>query len=127
MTSEKCRRASVLAMRNMYNTYVGSTCPSWQVRDGCLARLGEGRASVAGGGRCLPPSALLRCAAVKPGLFAKARDAEQRGNREGRDLWDRYATHRERATGAALGLAPASLSGGRLCWLGAGNANDIDL
>ncbi len=67
---------------------------------------------------------------VKAGLFARAREAEQKGNREGRDLWDRYATHRDRVTEAAVQLAPAGAPGtpgGRLIWLGAGNANDIDL
>ena len=56
--------------------------------------------------------------------FEQARQAEQRGNREGRDLWDRYALHRQHLTAAVLALAPG---GGRLCLLGAGNANDYDL
>lgn len=57
-------------------------------------------------------------------LFARAQQAEQRGNRDVRDLWDRYRAHRERLTAEILALAP---SGGRLCLLGAGNANDLDL
>jgi hypothetical protein len=61
----------------------------------------------------------------KSGLFHEAQQAEQRGNREGRDLWDRYATHRREVTAAALALAPPS--GGRIVFLGAGNANDLDL
>jgi hypothetical protein len=60
---------------------------------------------------------------VKPLFFEAARLAEQRGNREGRDLWDRYAQHRQRMTAAVLALG----RGGRLCLLGAGNANDYDL
>ena len=60
-----------------------------------------------------------------PALLERARLAEQRGNREGRDLWDRYAVHRAHVTDAILALAPAS--GGRVCLLGAGNANDLDL
>jgi hypothetical protein len=42
-----------------------------------------------------------------------------------RDLWERYRGHRERLTAEILALAPAR--GGRLCLLGAGNANDLDL
>jgi hypothetical protein len=61
----------------------------------------------------------------KPRLFEQARLAEQKGNRDGRDLWDRYAHHRQQMTAAVLALAPAG--GGRLCLLGAGNANDYEL
>ena len=61
----------------------------------------------------------------KPGLFDRALRAEQRGNKEIRDLWQRYQGHRQQVTAAILALAPAS--GGRLCLLGAGNANDLDL
>jgi hypothetical protein len=63
-------------------------------------------------------------AATKSAHFAEAQRAEQRGNREGRDFWDRYASHRQRLTAEILALAPA---GGRLCLLGAGNTNDVDL
>jgi hypothetical protein len=64
----------------------------------------------------------------KTSLFAEAQQSEQRGNRVGRDLWDRYAEHRTRVTDAILQLAPADGAGGaRLCLLGAGNANDLDL
>jgi hypothetical protein len=59
----------------------------------------------------------------KAQYFEQARQAEQRGNREGRDLWDRYAVHRQQLTAAVL----AQGRGGRLCLLGAGNANDFDL
>ena len=61
----------------------------------------------------------------KPGLFDRAQRAEQRGNKDIRDLWQRYQGHRERTTAAILALAPPS--GGRVCLLGAGNANDLDL
>jgi hypothetical protein len=61
----------------------------------------------------------------QPGLLERARQAEQRGNRDGRDLWERYAIHRAHVTAAILEQAPAP--GGRLCLLGAGNANDLDL
>jgi hypothetical protein len=63
-------------------------------------------------------------AAGNEGLFARAQRAEQRGNRDVRDLWQRYQGHRQRVTAEILALAPA---GGRLCLLGAGNANDLDL
>jgi hypothetical protein len=58
-------------------------------------------------------------------LFERAQQAEQRGNRHVRDLWDRYQSHREHLTAAILALAPPA--GGRLCLLGAGNGNDLDL
>jgi hypothetical protein len=61
--------------------------------------------------------------ASKAQYFEQARLFEQRGNREGRDLWERYAVHRRHLTEAVLALG----SGGRLCLLGAGNANDYDL
>src|SRR4051794_12076016 len=61
-------------------------------------------------------------AASKEGLFARAQRAEQKGNREVRDLWERYQTHRQRVTAEIL-----ALPGERLCLLGAGNANDLDL
>jgi hypothetical protein len=59
----------------------------------------------------------------KPGLFDRAQRAEQRGNRDVRDLWERYRGHRERVTAEILALG----LGGRLCVLGVGNANDLDL
>ena len=61
----------------------------------------------------------------KPGLFDRAQRAEQRGNRDIRDLWQRYQGHRQQVTAAILALAPPG--GGRVCLLGAGNANDLDL
>jgi hypothetical protein len=62
-------------------------------------------------------------AGSKPALLERAQRAEQQGNRDVRDLWQRYAGHRQRLTAELLALAP----GGRLCVLGAGNANDLDL
>src|SRR5688572_29451624 len=59
------------------------------------------------------------------GLLERAQRAEQKGNREVRDLWERYAGHRQQVTAALLALAPER--GGRLGLLGAGNANDLDL
>ena len=45
-------------------------------------------------------------------------------NRQSRDAWDRYAPHRARITALTMeSLAP----GDRLCVLGAGNVNDLDL
>ena len=63
--------------------------------------------------------------AEKPGLLERAQRAEHKGNREVRDLWERYRDHRAQVTAALLALAPAP--GGRLALLGAGNANDLDL
>jgi hypothetical protein len=63
---------------------------------------------------------------MKAQHFEQAQRAEQRGNREGRDLWDRYAGHRERLTAEILRLAPEG-GEGRVCLLGAGNTNDVDL
>ena len=45
-------------------------------------------------------------------------------NSQSRDAWNRYAPHRARVTGLVMeALAP----GDRLCVLGAGNVNDVDL
>ena len=66
--------------------------------------------------------------AGKPGLYERAQRAEQRGNRDVRDLWECYRGHRQRVTAALLALARGGEgAGGRLCLLGAGNANDLDL
>jgi hypothetical protein len=62
-------------------------------------------------------------AGSKPALLELAQRAEHKGNREVRDLWERYAGHRRHVTEEILALG----SGGRLCLLGAGNANDLDL
>lgn len=64
-------------------------------------------------------------AEAKPGLLERAQRAEQKGNREVRDLWERYRGHRQHLTAALLALAPPR--GGRLALLGAGNANDVEL
>jgi hypothetical protein len=65
----------------------------------------------------------------KPTLFVRAQRAEQSGNRETRDLWERFEGHRQRVTAEILALAPGGndARGGRLALLGAGNANDLDL
>jgi hypothetical protein len=62
-------------------------------------------------------------------IVERAQRAEQNGNRETRDLWGRFEGHRQRVTAEILALAPAGndAPGGRLCLLGAGNANDLDL
>ena len=60
-----------------------------------------------------------RCMAEsKPGLFDRAQRAEQRGNRDIRDLWQRYQGHRQQVTAAILALAPPD--GGRLLPAGRG-------
>src|SRR5947207_3244677 len=48
-----------------------------------------------------------------------------KANRQARDDWELFATHRARLTAAIAGLAGAS--DGVLCLLGAGNCNDVDL
>jgi hypothetical protein len=62
-------------------------------------------------------------------LVERAQQAEQTGNRETQHLWERFGEHRQRVTAEILALAPAGNDerGGRLCLLGAGNANDLDL
>ena len=45
-------------------------------------------------------------------------------NRQSRDAWARYGPHRARVTGLVTDLLPPA---GRLCVLGAGNLNDLDL
>jgi hypothetical protein len=64
-----------------------------------------------------------------PTLFERAQQAEQTSNQDTRDLWERYRGHRARVTAEILALAPGGneARGGRLCLLGAGNANDLDL
>lgn len=47
-----------------------------------------------------------------------------RRNADSRNAWERFGPHRERVTRLLLEAAPA---GGRLCVLGAGNCNDLDL
>lgn len=58
---------------------------------------------------------------MEPNRFV-ARHLES--NRQSRDAWARYAPHRARVTAIVMNLLPA---GGRLCVLGAGNLNDLDL
>src|SRR5882724_1307467 len=62
-------------------------------------------------------------------LFERAQQAEQTGNEDTLELWERYRSHRQRVTAEILALAPGGreVSGGRLCLFGAGNANDLDL
>jgi len=50
--------------------------------------------------------------------------SERRGNAMGVGDWALYAQHRARQTQAILDAAPA---GGRVCFFGAGNCNDLDL
>lgn len=69
------------------------------------------------------------------------RSIQQRRNADSRDRWERFAPHRQRVTAALLDAArlldapraavvagePASRAAPRLCVLGAGNCNDLDL
>jgi hypothetical protein len=66
---------------------------------------------------------------IEPTLFERAQRTEESGNQETRDLWERFRDHRQRVTAEILALAPGGTDarGGRLCLLGAGNANDLDL
>ncbi|MEQ9639786.1 MAG: hypothetical protein RIM84_07135 [Alphaproteobacteria bacterium] len=54
-----------------------------------------------------------------------ALDRQSDLNAKSRDLWDDYAGHRAAVTGLLLSRAPFPRA--RLCVLGAGNANDLDL
>jgi hypothetical protein len=73
------------------------------------------------------PSSAICMSQKNPALLERAQQAEQKGNRDTRDLWERFRDHRQRMSAEILALAPAESAGGRLCLLGAGNANDFDL
>lgn len=51
-------------------------------------------------------------------------DEQKRRNDQSRGRWERYGPHRDRVTRLLVEAAPAN---GRLCVLGAGNSNDLDL
>jgi hypothetical protein len=51
-------------------------------------------------------------------------DKQKRQNEQSRDRWDLFAPHRRRVTQLLTAGAPPA---GRLCVLGAGNSNDLDL
>lgn len=51
---------------------------------------------------------------------------QQDRNRESKDAWELYEPHRNRVTSLILNALPAG-STNRLCLLGAGNCNDVDL
>lgn len=61
---------------------------------------------------------------AKQRLDTQRQQAETRGNNMGQGDWELYAHHRQHQTNAILQQAPA---GGRVCFLGAGNCNDLDL
>lgn len=61
---------------------------------------------------------------MKKRLVEERRAAEARGNVAGEGDFELYAHHRARQTDAVLAVAP---QGGRACFLGAGNCNDLDL
>jgi hypothetical protein len=65
----------------------------------------------------------------KPTLVERAQEAEQKGNRQTRDLGELFRDHRHRVTAEILALIPGRSDAheSRLCLLGAGNANDLDL
>jgi len=52
-------------------------------------------------------------------------ELQVRRNAAGRDAWECAARHRQRVTGLLCDAAPSV--GGRLCVLGAGNCNDLEL
>jgi hypothetical protein len=92
---------------------------------GLVARMGAER----GKADSVDVPSPTRMRVKKLSLFARAQRAEQSGNRETGDLWERFRGHRQRVTAEILALAPGGddARGGRLCLLGAGNANDLDL
>ncbi|HUT91119.1 MAG TPA: hypothetical protein VMY37_16570 [Thermoguttaceae bacterium] len=51
-------------------------------------------------------------------------DEQKRRNEQSRGMWDRFGPHRDRVTRL---LVDSATAGGRLCVLGAGNCNDVDL
>ena len=73
-----------------------------------------------------PPMAPPRTSAS----FARVAEMHGQGNRRSKDDWELYRQHRERLTrtidgvGTAVGAGPPD---GRLCLLGAGNCNDVQL
>src|SRR5260370_5178507 len=71
----------------------------------------------------------MRMGEKKPTLYERAQRAEQTGNRDTRELGERFRGHRQHVTAEILALAPGGDQGrgGRLGLLGAGNGNDLDL
>src|SRR5688500_14417857 len=67
--------------------------------------------------------------ADKSRSFARVSEMHSQGNRRSRDDWELYRQHRERLT-TTIDQVAAELdvgAGSRLCLLGAGNCNDVDL
>src|SRR5690348_7317196 len=62
----------------------------------------------------------------RPSPLSTVAELNTRANRQARDDWELFSTHRARLTEAILGLAPPAGSPS-LCLLGAGNCNDVDL
>jgi len=60
----------------------------------------------------------------KKKLVIERQHAESRGNNWGKGDWELYEQHRIHQTDAVLAQAPP---GGKVCFLGAGNCNDLDL
>jgi hypothetical protein len=58
--------------------------------------------------------------------LATIAEMNTRANRQARDDWDLFTSHRARLTEVIGALAPAA-AGGTLALLGAGNCNDVDL
>jgi hypothetical protein len=63
--------------------------------------------------------------------FARVAEMHGQGNRRSKDDWELYRRHRERLTrtidGVGQVVAGGAEPGGRLCLLGAGNCNDVQL
>ena len=63
--------------------------------------------------------------------FARVAEMHGQGNRRSKDDWELYRRHRERLTrtidGVGQAVGPGAPPGGRLCLLGAGNCNDVQL
>lgn len=57
-------------------------------------------------------------------LVTERQRAESRGNSWGKGDWELYEQHRIHQTDAVIAQAPA---GAKVCFLGAGNCNDLDL
>jgi len=77
-------------------------------------------------GRRTPKRGAPNKAMDDPLVHPRLKDQQSR-NRASRDLWHRFAPHRQRVTDLLIGAIPPAAHAPRLVILGAGNCNDLDL